>query len=92
MAVCNEIDCTEGGKTYTVEAENEPTKGYIRVVKTDALDGVPIAGVQFDLYDASGNPAGSMTTDETGLPCPRCCTKADIPCASMTIQRDMLQS
>lgn len=62
-----EIDCTEDGKTYTVEAENEPTKGYIRVVKTDALDGVPIAGVQFDLYDASGNPAGSMTTDETGF-------------------------
>ena len=62
-----EIDCTEDGKTYTVEAENEPTKGYIRVVKTDALDGMPIAGVQFDLYDASGNPAGSMTTDETGF-------------------------
>ena len=37
------------------------------MVKTDALDGVPIAGVQFDLYDASGNPAGSMTTDETGF-------------------------
>ena len=62
-----EIDCTENGKTYIIEVENEPTKGYIRVVKTDALDGVPIAGVQFDLYDASGNPAGSMTTDETGF-------------------------
>lgn len=62
-----EIDCTENGKTYLVEVENEPTKGYIRVVKTDALDGVPIAGVQFDIYDASGNPAGSMTTDETGF-------------------------
>ena len=48
-----EIDCTENGKTYIIEVENEPTKGYIRVVKTDALDGVPIAGVQFDLYDAS---------------------------------------
>ena len=62
-----EIDCTENGKTYLVEVENEPTKGYIRVVKTDALDGMPIAGVQFDLYDASGNPAGSMTTDEMGF-------------------------
>lgn len=62
-----EIDCTENGKTYLVEVENEPTKGYIRVVKTDALDGMPIAGVQFDIYDASGNPAGSMTTDEMGF-------------------------
>ena len=32
-----EIDCTEDGKTYTVEAENEPTKGWIRLVKTDRL-------------------------------------------------------
>ena len=62
-----EIDCTENGKTYIIEVENEPTKGYIRVVKTDALDGMPIAGVQFDIYDASGNPAGSMTTDEMGF-------------------------
>ena len=62
-----EIDCTENGKTYIIEVENEPTKGYIRVVKTDALDGVPIAGVQFNIFDVSGNPAGSMTTDETGF-------------------------
>ena len=27
-----EIDCTENGKTYIIEVENEPTKGYIRVV------------------------------------------------------------
>ena len=32
-----EIDCTEDGKTYAVEAENEPTKGWIRLVKTDRL-------------------------------------------------------
>ena len=56
-----EIDCTENGKTYIIEVENEPTKGYIRVVKTDALDGMPIAGVQFDIYDASGNPAELLT-------------------------------
>ena len=62
-----EIDCTENGKTYIIEVENEPTKGYIRVVKTDALDGVPIAGVQFNIFDVSGNPAGSMTTDEMGF-------------------------
>ena len=39
-----EIDCTENGKTYLIEVENEPTKGFIQIVKTDALDGRPIAG------------------------------------------------
>ena len=87
-----EIDCTENGKTYLVEVENEPTKGYIRVVKTDALDGIPIAGVQFDIYDASGNPAGSMTTDEMGFALSPPLHKGRYPRASMTIQRDMLQS
>ena len=46
-----EIDCTEDGKTYTVEAENEPTKGWIRLVKTDRLNGNPIEGVAFDIYE-----------------------------------------
>ena len=61
-----EIDCTENGKTYFIEVENEPTKGFIQIVKTDALDGRPIEGVQFDIVDAGGNVVGTMTTDANG--------------------------
>ena len=61
-----EIGCTENGKTYLIEAENEPTKGFIQIVKTDALDGRPIEGVQFDIVDAGGNVVGTMTTDANG--------------------------
>lgn len=64
-----EIDCTEDGKTYTVEAENEPTKGWIRLVKTGRLTGNPIEGVAFDIYenDEYGNaPVADMTTGKDG--------------------------
>ena len=65
-----EIEACENGKTYTVEVENEPTKGWLRLVKTDALDAAPIAGVTFDIYynDEYGSGlAGSMTTDQKGV-------------------------
>ena len=64
-----EIGCTEDGKTYTVEAENEPTKGWIRLVKTDRLNGNPIEGVAFDIYenDEYGNAlVADMTTGKDG--------------------------
>ena len=64
-----EIDCAEDGKTYAVEAENEPTKGWIRLVKTDRLNGNPIEGVAFDIYenDEYGNaPVADMTTGKDG--------------------------
>ena len=64
-----EIDCTEDGKTYAVEAENEPTKGWIRLVKTDRLTGNPIEGVAFDIYenDEYGNAlVAGMTTGKDG--------------------------
>lgn len=64
-----EIDCTEDGKTYTVEAENEPTKGWIRLVKTDRLNDNPIEGVAFDIYenDEYGNAlVADMTTGKDG--------------------------
>ena len=64
-----EIDCTEDGKTYTVEVENEPTKGWIRLVKTDRLNGNPIEGVAFDIYenDEYGNAlVADMTTGKDG--------------------------
>ena len=60
----------ENEKTYEITALNEPTKGWIELIKTDALDRTPIAGVQFDIYenDEFGSGlAGSMTTDENGV-------------------------
>ena len=65
-----EIDAYENGKTYTVEVENEPAKGWVRITKTDALDSTPIAGVVFDIYanDEYGSElAGSMTTGGDGV-------------------------
>lgn len=59
----------ENMQTYTVEAENEPTKGWIRLVKTDRLDGNPIEGVAFDIYenDEYGNAlVADMTTGKDG--------------------------
>ena len=65
-----EIDCFEGGKTYEIAAANEPTKGWLRLTKTDRKNGNPVAGVTFDIYenDAYGNAlVGSMTTNENGV-------------------------
>ena len=65
-----EIDCFEGGKTYEIAATNEPTKGWLRLTKTDRKNGNPVAGVTFDIYenDAYGDAlVGSMTTDENGV-------------------------
>ena len=55
-------------QTYEISVENEPTKGWIKLTKADALDGHAIAGVQFDIYYAgSTDLAGSMTTDANGV-------------------------
>ena len=55
-------------QTYEISVENEPTKGWIKLTKADALDGHAIAGVQFDIYYAgSTDLVGSMTTDANGV-------------------------
>ena len=51
---------------------NEPAPGRIRILKQDALDRHPIAGVQFDIFEvgADGKPGdlvASMTTDQNGI-------------------------
>ncbi len=56
--------------TVDVEVDNEPTKGWIRLTKTDRKNGNPIAGVKFDIFynDAYGSGlAGTMVTDENGI-------------------------
>ena len=65
-----DIEMVEHGKTYTIEVENEPTKGWIQIVKTDALDRTPIEGVQFDIYynDEYGSGlATTMITNKDGV-------------------------
>ena len=61
------VEAFENGVTYTFEVQNDPAKGSIRLTKTDSMNGMPIAGVQFDIFDADGELAGTMTTDENGV-------------------------
>ena len=65
-----EVEIRDNGRTCEIEVENEPTKGYIRITKTDRLNGNPIEGVRFDIYenDEYGSALfGSMVTDENGV-------------------------
>ena len=65
-----EAEIRDSGRTCEIEVENEPTKGYIRITKTDRLNGNPIEGVRFDIYenDEYGSAlASSMVTDENGV-------------------------
>lgn len=61
------VEAFEDGRTYAFTVENEPAKGCIRLIKTDSLDGTPLSGVRFDIYDASGEVIASMTTDASGI-------------------------
>ena len=64
------VEIRDSGRTCEIEVENEPTKGYIRITKTDRLNGNPIEGVRFDIYenDEFGSAlVGSMVTDENGV-------------------------
>ncbi len=65
-----DVVIAEEGQTVEVAAENEPTKGHLKLIKTDRLNGNPIEGVIFDIYhhDAYGEGlAGSMVTDKNGI-------------------------
>lgn len=64
------VNAHEDGKIYAIEVENEPAKGWIRLVKTDRLNGNPIEGVQFDIYynDEYGDGlAATMVTGADGI-------------------------
>ena len=65
-----EVEIRDSGKTCEIEVENEPTKGYIRITKTDRLNGNPIEGVRFDIYENDEYGSAlvcSMVTDENGV-------------------------
>ena len=65
-----EVEIRDRGRTCEIEVENEPTKGYIRITKTDRLNGNPIEGVRFDIYENDEYGSAlvcSMVTDENGV-------------------------
>lgn len=65
-----EVEIRDSGRTCEIEVENEPTKGYIRIIKTDRLNGNPIEGVRFDIYENDEYGSAlvcSMVTDENGV-------------------------
>ena len=65
-----EVEIRDSGRTCEIEVENEPTKGYIRITKTDRLNGNPIEGVRFDIYENDEYGSAlvcSMVTDENGV-------------------------
>ena len=37
-----EVEIRDSGRTCEIEVENEPTKGYIRITKTDRLNGIRV--------------------------------------------------
>lgn len=65
-----EVAITANEQICELVVENDPTKGWLRLTKTDRMNGNPIAGVQFDIYehDAYGDAlVGSMVTDANGI-------------------------
>ena len=72
------VNGTEHEKVYEIRVENTPTMGQIRLTKTDALDGTPISGVTFDIYQGE-TLIGSMKTGENGVALSGPLPKARIP-------------
>lgn len=50
-----------------ISVENERAQGKIQIVKQDAIDQRPIAGVLFDILDSSDNVVATVKTDENGF-------------------------
>lgn len=61
-----EVEITAHQQTYTVDVENEPMKGHIRLLKENE-QGMPLVGTTFDLLDSAGNVLQTQTTDENGV-------------------------
>ncbi|GAB6927874.1 hypothetical protein JCM10914A_18570 [Paenibacillus sp. JCM 10914] len=49
-----------------ISASNEIYVGSARLTKTDAFDGTPLDGAEFELQDLHGNPVASGLTTDTG--------------------------
>ena len=60
------VGIVENEKVYEFEAANRPNPGWIQVKKADALNGNPIEGVVFDIYQGEELIA-SITTNKEGI-------------------------
>ena len=56
----------KNGQVLKVTRENTPVKGSIEILKVDADTKQPLAGVVYQLFDASGNKIADGTTDANG--------------------------
>ena len=59
------VDTTDGGKQYTVTAENHILPD-MKITKRDAMSGKPIAGTVFSIKSVTGSYSTSVTTGTDG--------------------------
>lgn len=61
-----EVSISENGQTVEIEVENDPIRGSLEIVKTDAHDNIPLMGAGFRLYDSTGAQIAEDYTDAQG--------------------------
>jgi uncharacterized surface anchored protein len=55
------------GETYEFGIVNEKIRGQVKIIKTDGKTKVPLEGVIFDVYGASGSAIATLTTGKDGV-------------------------
>ena len=61
-----EVNISENGQTVEIEVENDPIRGSLEIVKTDAHDNIHLMGAGFRLYDGTGAQIAEGYTDAQG--------------------------
>ena len=61
-----EVNLSENGQAVEIEVENDPIRGSLEIVKTDAHDNIPLMGAGFRLYDSTGAQIAEDYTDAQG--------------------------
>ena len=60
------VKVTTDGQVVTVNAEDKPIEGKIKLKKADSLNGSQVGGAVYGIYDASGNEVQRLTTQASG--------------------------
>ena len=61
-----EVNLSENGQAVEIEVENDPIRGSLEIVKTDAHDNIPLMDAGFRLYDGTGAQIAEGYTDTQG--------------------------
>ena len=61
-----EVNLSENGQAVEIEVENDPIRGSLEIVKTDAHDNIPLMGAGFRLYDSTGAQIAEGYTNAQG--------------------------